>query len=52
MWESSGTNKKVKSFVVDLGHEAEFLLKEETDPEITRITELELISGVKWSKYP
>ena len=38
------TNQKVKNFVVDLRHEAEFLWKEESDPERARITERELIS--------
>ena len=38
------TNQKVRNFVVDLRHEAEFLWKEESDPERARITEHELIS--------
>lgn len=40
---SQHTNKKVKNFVVNLGHDAEFMWKEESDPERARITENELI---------
>jgi predicted GIY-YIG superfamily endonuclease len=41
---SQYTNQKVKNFVVNLGHEAEFLWKEETDSDRAKITEHELIS--------
>lgn len=41
---SQYTNQKVRNFVLNLGHVAEFLWKAESDPEKARIAEHELIS--------
>jgi excinuclease UvrABC nuclease subunit len=41
---SQYTNQEVRNFVVNLRHYAQFLWKEESDPERARITEHELIS--------